>query len=967
MTCSPVHKKLDHLYVVVLSGLVQWRSLLVVEGVNTSIVLYEQAYNTSSNFIHEMMAHFINVRFSKENSKVIDISGAENDLNLCAGSVLHVFEKKKSGCSPVSLDVEPRTVKSGQKDSFLKQYFVYCKVCGGLYPGKLRMRCQTCKQGAILMCQEPGSWADVLTAGRLQGLCKDCDSNQPAQFYFKCGSHDGDEECAPLRHVKPNTRDIECVICTDIRSPILVYPCGDKHVVCVDCFTTYAQTNLDRRSFVADPDIGYSLPCPVGCDNSLIRDIHHFQLLGKVQYERYKDFGAEECVIQAGGVFCPNVGCGAGMIVDQQAKDVHCHACQPMATMEGPDENSALIADDFSDLSEQTYINLGYGTASDLPSQPTAPPAEGDPESDIEELRFRLQYAFLDKELLRSGDRNLKGRQVGSKRAHKKEGASKLYRNYQLFEGAITQITAYFGSNVSSYFRFVRTLVYINLLMAVPLLATLTAPEGELSSSLVFYGLYGETLGFRYNMPLAYLLTWISSNMLAFLAIVSIWRVLAVWDYSVSSRQAVIDQRTSLRTEIKEMVRDEKTSQKVDMCKKCMRWLGRLVSNIVVLALLVGSGLLIYEVADADNILPDSASDGLKDLFQKYQLTVVVAGLKFLVPLIFQQLVRLEGLHPRTETKLTLARTTVFYIASLLVFVTSLYEVTDDCTANSTQVEAGQGNVSCCWENEVGEEVFKVVLVDLGIVIALGSILNLGRALVVRCSCKTIGYSRFDIVSSILDAVYGQGLVWLGLYFCPLLAAVGAIKLVMLFYFRYFLAKVSMVPPQQLFRASSTGNFYLAVLLLMLFISLFPMAYAVIEFQPSSECGPFRVYDRPYHVIRELVGELPEWLDDTLTYLGTPSVFVPILILLILVAIFFKVKASSYKRLIGELRRQLKFERRVEKRRIFATGRAMSGGMLSRYSSQDTITTPMSTPGPRLRRASAKSDHHRPIQEEQSL
>ncbi|XP_052807862.1 transmembrane channel-like protein 2-B [Mya arenaria] len=783
-----------------------------------------------------------------------------------------------------------------------------------------------------------------------------------------------------------------------------------------------------------------------------------------------------------------------------------------MATMEGPDENSALIADDFSDLSEQTYINLGYGTASDLPSQPTAPPAEGDPESDIEELRFRLQYAFLDKEydaeadvytalqrrgteeadallnqlnttplsmarkldihkLLRSGDRNLKGRQVGSKRAHKKEGASKLYRNYQLFEGAITQITAYFGSNVSSYFRFVRTLVYINLLMAVPLLATLTAPEvvdgnfrsnvtygghfgelssslvfyglygrpldsattcrwptcslclccrgelssslvfyglygetlgfrynmplaylftGELSSSLVFYGLYGETLGFRYNMPLAYLLTWISSNMLAFLAIVSImivryrrskladdkgnefsysWRVLAVWDYSVSSRQAVIDQRTSLRTEIKEMVRDEKTSQKVDMCKKCMRWLGRLVSNIVVLALLVGSGLLIYEVADADNILPDSASDGLKDLFQKYQLTVVVAGLKFLVPLIFQQLVRLEGLHPRTETKLTLARTTVFYIASLLVFVTSLYEVTDDCTANSTQlqVEAGQGNVSCCWENEVGEEVFKVVLVDLGIVIALGSILNLGRALVVRCSCKTIGYSRFDIVSSILDAVYGQGLVWLGLYFCPLLAAVGAIKLVMLFYFRYFLAKVSMVPPQQLFRASSTGNFYLAVLLLMLFISLFPMAYAVIEFQPSSECGPFRVYDRPYHVIRELVGELPEWLDDTLTYLGTPSVFVPILILLILVAIFFKVKASSYKRLIGELRRQLKFERRVEKRRIFATGRAMSGGMLSRYSSQDTITTPMSTPGPRLRRASAKSDHHRPIQEEQSL
>ena len=59
------------------------------------------------------------------------------------------------------------------------------------------------------------------------------------------------------------------------------------------------------------------------------------------------------------------------------------------------------------------------------------------------------------------------------------------------------------------------------------------------------------------------------------------------------------------------------------------------------------------------------------------------------------------------------------------------------------------------------------------------------------CHVFQLGYSECDTVACVLDGVYGQGLIWLGLYFSPLLAAVGVVKLVIVFYFRYFLAQVS--------------------------------------------------------------------------------------------------------------------------------------------------------------------------------
>nr|ADB77772.1 parkin variant SV5DEL [Rattus norvegicus] len=179
-------------------------------------------------------------------------------------------------------------------------FFVYCKgPCHKVQPGKLRVQCGTCRQATLTLAQE---------------------------FFFKCGAHptsDKDTSVA-LNLITNNSRSIPCIACTDVRNPVLVFQCNHRHVICLDCFHLYCVTRLNDRQFVHDAQLGYSLPCVAGCPNSLIKELHHFRILGEEQYNRYQQYGAEECVLQMGGVLCPRPGCGAGLLPEQGQKKVTC-------------------------------------------------------------------------------------------------------------------------------------------------------------------------------------------------------------------------------------------------------------------------------------------------------------------------------------------------------------------------------------------------------------------------------------------------------------------------------------------------------------------------------------------------------------------------------------------------------------------------------------------------------------------
>uniref|UniRef100_A0A667X6U9 E3 ubiquitin-protein ligase parkin n=1 Tax=Myripristis murdjan TaxID=586833 RepID=A0A667X6U9_9TELE len=197
-------------------------------------------------------------------------------------------------------------------------FYVFCKsVCSSIQPGKLRVRCHTCRQTTLTLSRGPSCWDDVLIPGRIHGVCQSegCRGNM-AEFYMKCASHptSDDDVSVALDLIMTNIRDVPCIACTDVMRVVVVFQCAERHVICLDCFHRYCQTRLSERQFVHDPVIGYSLPCAGRCVCVCVC----------VCYGRYLQYGAEECLLLIGGVMCPSPGCGAGLLPPDDYRRVEC-------------------------------------------------------------------------------------------------------------------------------------------------------------------------------------------------------------------------------------------------------------------------------------------------------------------------------------------------------------------------------------------------------------------------------------------------------------------------------------------------------------------------------------------------------------------------------------------------------------------------------------------------------------------
>ncbi|KAM3877303.1 transmembrane channel-like protein 3 [Diretmus argenteus] len=249
----------------------------------------------------------------------------------------------------------------------------------------------------------------------------------------------------------------------------------------------------------------------------------------------------------------------------------------------------------------------------------------------------------------------------------------------------------------------------------------------------------------------------------------------------------------------------------------------------------------------------------------------------------------------------------------------------------NTRSQQGQ-----CWETYVGQEMLKLSIIDMIFTVASILLIDFIRGLVVRylsdCCCwdlesKFPEYGEFKIAENVLHLIYNQGMIWMGAFFSPCLPAFNVLKLIGLMYLRSWAVLTCNVPHQQVFRASRSNNFYLAMLLFMLFLCMLPTIFAIVRYRPSRHCGPFSGQEKIYDIISETIAsDFPQWFNKVMSYVTSPVVVLPALLLLFMLIYYLQAIARSLKFTNNQLRMQLQTERTEDKKKVFQLAAARLQG-----------------------------------------
>ncbi|KAF7650866.1 hypothetical protein LDENG_00119510 [Lucifuga dentata] len=270
---------------------------------------------------------------------------------------------------------------------------------------------------------------------------------------------------------------------------------------------------------------------------------------------------------------------------------------------------------------------------------------------------------------------------------------------------------------------------------------------------------------------------------------------------------------------------------------------------------------------------------------------------------------------------------TIVTIATMLDFTNSSRSSTATVSNQTALFEKNiRSQQDQCWETYVGQEMLKLSIIDMIFTVASILLIDFIRGLVVRylsdCCCwdlesKFPEYGEFKIAENVLHLIYNQGMIWMGAFFSPCLPAFNVLKLIGLMYLRSWAVLTCNVPHQQVFRASRSNNFYLAMLLFMLFLCMLPTIFAIVRYRPSQHCGPFSGQEKIYDIISETIAsDFPLWFSKVMSYVTSPVVVLPALLLLFMLIYYLQAIARSLKFTNNQLRMQLQTERTEDKKKV---------------------------------------------------
>ncbi|XP_009868582.1 PREDICTED: transmembrane channel-like protein 2 [Apaloderma vittatum] len=422
------------------------------------------------------------------------------------------------------------------------------------------------------------------------------------------------------------------------------------------------------------------------------------------------------------------------------------------------------------------------------------------------------------------------------------------------------------------------------------------------------------------------------------------WKMFTSWDYLIGNPETADNKFASITTSFKESIVDEQESNKDENIH--LRRFLRVLANVLIICCLCGSGYLIYFVVKRSQTFSKMQNVGW---YERNEVEIVMSLLGMFCPPLFETIAALENYHPRIGLKWQLGRIFALFLGNLYTFLLALMDdvneklAEEDVVKNITQWtllghhNSSAGNSSAspppldpadvprgpCWETTVGIEFVRLTVSDILVTFITILVGDFIRACFVRfvnyCWCWDLeagfpSYAEFDISGNVLGLVFNQGMIWMGSFYAPGLVGINVLRLLTSMYFQCWAVMSSNVPHERVFKASKSNNFYMGLLLLILFLSLLPVAYTIMSLPPSFDCGPFSGKKRMYDVIQETIElDFPLFVAKIFSYVANPGLIIPAILLMVLAIYYLNAVAEAYQRANAELKKKMQLQREEEK------------------------------------------------------
>ncbi|XP_044053150.1 transmembrane channel-like protein 1 [Siniperca chuatsi] len=494
---------------------------------------------------------------------------------------------------------------------------------------------------------------------------------------------------------------------------------------------------------------------------------------------------------------------------------------------------------------------------------------------------------------------------------------------------------------------------------------------GYAQYSVLFYGYYNSqrAIGWlKFRMPLSYFLVGVGTVAYSYMVVIRTmarnanesgvgddnsfnfsWKMFTSWDYLIGNPETADNKFASITTSFKEAILEEQESRKDDNIH-LTRFL-RVLANFLVLCCLAGSGYLIYFVVRRSQKF---ALDGLENhtWWERNEVNMVMSLLGMFCPMLFDVISTLENYHPRVALQWQLGRIFALFLGNLYTFIIALMDeinlkreeekivkfnittweaslyngtVSENSTAPPNTIHPADVPRGPCWETMVGQEFVRLIISDTMttyITLLIGDFL---RAVLVRflnyCWCWDLeagfpSYSEFDVSGNVLGLIFNQGMIWMGAFYAPCLPALNVLRLHVSMYLQCWAVMCCNVPQERVFKASGSNNFYMAMLLVILFLSTLPAIYTIVTIPPSFDCGPFSGKKRMFDVIQEtLESDFPAWFSKVFSYASNPGLVLPFILLMVLAIYYLQSTSKSYKEANVELKKKLQTQNEENKKK----------------------------------------------------